>query len=153
MKLRHSILGLLLCGSLVVSNLQAAPAQPKQELAAGSALLIDLKTGQELYSSNPDLRLPVASVTKLMTAMVVLDAKLPLDERLPITIRDTQETINRLTRYIDDLMYESRVRKELTAETALAIMGGQLQADTQAMRVPDGRRPDPAPLDNGRVKP
>ena len=78
MKLRHSILGLLLCGSLVVSNLQAAPAQPKQELAAGSALLIDLKTGQELYSSNPDLRLPVASVTKLMTAMVVLDAKLPL---------------------------------------------------------------------------
>ena len=91
MKLRHSILGLLLCGSLVVSNLQAAPAQPKQELAAGSALLIDLKTGQELYSSNPDLRLPVASVTKLMTAMVVLDAKLPLDEVLPITIRDTQE--------------------------------------------------------------
>ncbi|WOO33244.1 integrating conjugative element protein [Diaphorobacter limosus] len=68
-------------------------------------------------------------------------------------IRDTQETINRLTRYIDDLMYESRIRKELTAETALAIMGGQLQADTQAMRVPDGRRPDPAPLDNGRVKP
>ena len=68
-------------------------------------------------------------------------------------MRDTQDTINRLTRYIDDLMYESRVRKELTAETALAIMGGQLQADTQAMRVPDGRRPDPAPLDNGRVKP
>ena len=49
-------------------------------------------------------------------------------------------------------MYESRIRKELTAETALAIMGGQLQADTQAMRVPDGRRPDPAPLDNGRVE-
>lgn len=92
MKLRQSILGLLLCSSLAVaSNLQAAPAVPKQELAAGSALVIDLKTGQELYSSNPDLRLPVASVTKLMTAMVVLDAKLPLDEVLPITIRDTHE--------------------------------------------------------------
>ncbi len=91
MKLRYSILGLLLSAGLVVSNLQAAPAQPQQELAAGSALLIDLKTGKELYSSNPDLRLPVASVTKLMTAMVVLDAKLPLDEVLPITIRDTQE--------------------------------------------------------------
>jgi D-alanyl-D-alanine endopeptidase (penicillin-binding protein 7) len=84
-------LGLLLSAGLVVSNLQAAPAQPQQELAAGSALLIDLKTGKELYSSNPDLRLPVASVTKLMTAMVVLDAKLPLDEVLPITIRDTKE--------------------------------------------------------------
>ncbi|ARS47014.1 MULTISPECIES: D-alanyl-D-alanine endopeptidase [Pseudomonadaceae] len=91
MKLRYSILGLLLSAGLVVSNLQAAPAQPQQELAAGSALLIDLKTGKELYSSNPDLRLPVASVTKLMTAMVVLDAKLPLDEVLPITIRDTKE--------------------------------------------------------------
>jgi len=90
-KLRYSILGLLLSAGLVVSNLQAAPAQPQQELAAGSALLIDLKTGKELYSSNPDLRLPVASVTKLMTAMVVLDAKLPLDEVLPITIRDTKE--------------------------------------------------------------
>jgi len=67
-------------------------------------------------------------------------------------IRDTQDTINRLTRYIDDLMYEARIRKELTAETALAIMGGQLQADSQAVRVPDGRRPDPAPLENGRVK-
>ncbi|EJO94762.1 D-alanyl-D-alanine endopeptidase [Ectopseudomonas mendocina DLHK] len=84
-------MGLLLSAGLVVSNLQAAPAQPQQELAAGSALLIDLKTGKELYSSNPDLRLPVASVTKLMTAMVVLDAKLPLDEVLPITIRDTKE--------------------------------------------------------------
>lgn len=91
MKLRHSILGLLLCGSLVVSNLQAALAQPKQELAAGSALLIDLNTGKELYSSNPDLRLPIASVTKLMTAMVTLDAKLPLDEVLPVNIRDTKE--------------------------------------------------------------
>jgi D-alanyl-D-alanine endopeptidase (penicillin-binding protein 7) len=90
--IRHSIVSLLLvCSGLVVSTLQAAPAKPQQELAAGSALLIDLKTGQELYSSNPDLRLPVASVTKLMTAMVALDAKLPLDEVLPITIRDTVE--------------------------------------------------------------
>ncbi|MDO9625021.1 MAG: D-alanyl-D-alanine endopeptidase [Pseudomonas sp.] len=92
MNIRHSIVSLLLvCSGLVVSTLQAAPAKPQQELAAGSALLIDLKTGQELYSSNPDLRLPVASVTKLMTAMVALDAKLPLDEVLPITIRDTAE--------------------------------------------------------------
>ncbi len=91
MKFRHSILGLLLCGSLAVSNLQAAPVQPQQELAAGSALLVDLKTGKELYSSNPDLRLPIASVTKLMTAMVTLDAKLPLDEVLPVNIRDTKE--------------------------------------------------------------
>ncbi|HAB91744.1 MAG TPA: D-alanyl-D-alanine endopeptidase, partial [Pseudomonas sp.] len=36
-----------------------------QELAAGSALLVDLKTNQVLYSSNPDFVAPIASVTKL----------------------------------------------------------------------------------------
>ena len=51
-------------------------------LVAASCFVVGLGLGAEL---------PVASVTKLMTAMVVLDAKLPLDEMLPITIRDTQE--------------------------------------------------------------
>lgn len=62
-----------------------------QELAAGSALLVDLKTNQVLYSSNPDFIAPIASVTKLMTAIVTLDAKQPLDEKLPIVIKDTAE--------------------------------------------------------------
>ncbi|HHX05312.1 MAG: D-alanyl-D-alanine endopeptidase [Thiopseudomonas sp.] len=62
-----------------------------QELAAGSALLVDLKTNQVLYSSNPDFVAPIASVTKLMTAMVTLDAKQSLDEQLPIVIKDTAE--------------------------------------------------------------
>ncbi len=95
MNIRHSLVSLLLICSCVVvaSNAlaanQAAPRQ--QELAAGSALLVDLQTNQVLYSSNPDLVLPIASVTKLMTAMVTLDAKLPLDQVLPITIRDNAE--------------------------------------------------------------
>ncbi|NQD91863.1 D-alanyl-D-alanine endopeptidase [Pseudomonas sp. CrR25] len=94
MKIRHSIVSLLLiCSGLVVaSNALAASKLPaRQELAAGSALLVDLQTNQVLYSSNPDLVLPIASVTKLMTAMVTLDAKQPLDQVLPITIRDTAE--------------------------------------------------------------
>ncbi len=92
--IRHSIVGLLLiCSGLgVTSNsLAASPAPTQQELAAGSALLVDLQTNQVLYSSNPDMVVPIASVTKLMTAMVALDAQLPLDQQLPITIRDTQE--------------------------------------------------------------
>ena len=91
LKLRHSLFGLLLaCSSAFISTPTVAlPAQ--QELASGSALLVDLNTSQVLYSSNPDLVVPIASVTKLMTAMVALDAKLPLDEQLPITIRDAVE--------------------------------------------------------------
>ncbi len=84
---------LLICSSLVVAaSAEAANPSPRQqELAAGSALVVDLNTNQVLYASNPDVVVPIASVTKLMTAMVSLDAKLPLDEVLPITIRDTAE--------------------------------------------------------------
>lgn len=73
------------------ASLPALGKPAQQQLAAGSALLVDLRTDKILYSSNPDMVLPIASVTKLMTAMVALDAKLPLDERLPIDIRDTSE--------------------------------------------------------------
>jgi len=92
--IRKTLLSLLLvCGTVVAtpSALAVVTAPAKQELASGSALLIDLKTNEVLYSSNPDMVVPIASVTKLMTAMVVLDAKLPLDQVLPITIKDARE--------------------------------------------------------------
>lgn len=73
----------------VATPLKNTPSQ--QELAAGSALLVDLKTNQILYSSNPNYVAPIASVTKLMTAMVAIDAKQSLDEKLPIVIKDTTE--------------------------------------------------------------
>jgi serine-type D-Ala-D-Ala endopeptidase (penicillin-binding protein 7) len=85
-----SLAGLLLaCLTLIAPVAQAAPQT--QELASGSALLVDLNTNQILYSSNPDLQVPIASVTKLMTAMVVLDAKQPLAEQLSIVIKDVPE--------------------------------------------------------------
>ncbi len=83
---------LLLCiAALPAIQAQAAGKAAVQELASGSALLVDLKTNEVLYSSNPDMVVPIASVTKLMTAMVTLDAKLPLDEQLAVTIRDAKE--------------------------------------------------------------
>ncbi|WP_076581605.1 D-alanyl-D-alanine endopeptidase [Aquipseudomonas alcaligenes] len=92
MKIRQTLIGLLL-GSALLSPLAVAAnkAPAVQELASGSALLVDLKTNQVLYSSNPDLQVPIASVTKLMTAMVVLDARQPLDQQLDIVIRDVPE--------------------------------------------------------------
>src|SRR5690606_38203276 len=92
LKIRHSIVSLLLvCSSvLVASNVLAASKKPvHQELAAGSALLVDLNTNKVLYSSNPNVVLPIASVTKLMTAVVTLDAKLPMEQMLDINIADT----------------------------------------------------------------
>ena len=90
--IRPTLVALLFSASTLrapVALATKAPAQ--QELASGSALLVDLKTNEVLYSSNPDYVVPIASVTKLMTAMVTLDAKQSLDEKLPIVIKDTAE--------------------------------------------------------------
>jgi serine-type D-Ala-D-Ala endopeptidase (penicillin-binding protein 7) len=55
---------------------------------SSGVLVLDATTGQTIYSKNADHTAPIASITKLMTAIVVLDAKLPLDEVLEITNDD-----------------------------------------------------------------
>jgi D-alanyl-D-alanine endopeptidase (penicillin-binding protein 7) len=57
-------------------------------LASSVALVIDPQSGQVLFSKNSDAVLPIASITKLMTAMVVLESAQPLDEELTITQDD-----------------------------------------------------------------
>jgi D-alanyl-D-alanine endopeptidase (penicillin-binding protein 7) len=57
-------------------------------LRSSSAMVVDQKTGRTLFGKNTDARMPIASITKLMTAMVVLDAQLPLDEKIAISSED-----------------------------------------------------------------
>lgn len=57
-------------------------------LGSSVALVVDQETDEVLFSKNPDAVLPIASITKLMTALVVLDAGQPLDEELTITQDD-----------------------------------------------------------------
>ena len=49
-------------------------------LRSGSALVVDEDTDRVLLSKNADTTRPIASLTKLMTAMVLLDAHLPMDQ-------------------------------------------------------------------------
>ncbi len=53
-------------------------------LRSSVALVVDPRSGRILYDKNSSAVLPIASVTKLMTAMVVLDAGQPLDEKIRI---------------------------------------------------------------------
>src|SRR6202040_1290821 len=55
------------------------------KLKSGSVLIVDQSDSSVLYSRRSDVAAPIASITKLMTALVVLDAKQPLDEPLAIT--------------------------------------------------------------------
>lgn len=57
-------------------------------LKSSAALVIDQAAGRTLYSKNIDHVMPIASITKLMTAMVVLDAGLPLTEQIVISEAD-----------------------------------------------------------------
>jgi serine-type D-Ala-D-Ala endopeptidase (penicillin-binding protein 7) len=57
-------------------------------LQSSSVLVLDPATGKPLYSKNADHVAPIASITKLMTAMVVLDAKQDLNEPVEITTDD-----------------------------------------------------------------
>ena len=52
------------------------------------ALVIDQAQGETLYAKHEDQVAPIASITKLMTAMVVLDAQLPLEEMIAIDRAD-----------------------------------------------------------------
>ena len=53
-------------------------------LQSSAVLVLDQTTGAILFEKNPNAVLPIASITKLMTAMVVLDAKLDMQEVLTI---------------------------------------------------------------------
>src|ERR1700732_3159860 len=64
----------------------AAPA-----LRSSAALVLDTTHDSVLYSRRSDIALPIASITKLMTALVVMDAAQPLDEQLEITTEDGRQ--------------------------------------------------------------
>ncbi len=57
-------------------------------LKSAIAMIYDEQEQRPLYSKNADAIVPIASITKLMTAMVLLDAQLPLDEAITITAQD-----------------------------------------------------------------
>ncbi len=64
----------------------AAAGAPNLKSAA--ALVVDLNDGQTIYAKNTQSIAPIASITKLMTAMVVLDASLPLEDMIYIDSAD-----------------------------------------------------------------
>lgn len=70
-------------GSSLVSKLQGQP-----DVHANAALVLDAETGEVLYSKNTDRALPIASITKLMTAVVTADARLNMAEQITFQPED-----------------------------------------------------------------
>lgn len=53
-------------------------------VSARAALVMDAQTGEVLYSKNTNAALPIASITKLMTAVVIADARLDMSEEITL---------------------------------------------------------------------
>jgi len=67
-------------------------------LASVHAQVVALDTGETLYAKHAETAAPIASITKLMTALVVLESGADLDEWLPILERDRAAPTNAFSR-------------------------------------------------------
>ena len=117
-------------------------AKPEELFLRSSVgLVYDAEAGTVLYERNIDEQRPIASLTKLMTAMATLDAQLPLDDKIRITradrdrLRGSKSRLSYgtiLSRY--DALYISLAASENRAAHALArTYPGGKEACIQAM--------------------
>lgn len=129
------------CALLAFSTLAAAKPTLFPKLKSSSVLIIDQSDSTVLYSRRPDVAAPIASITKLMTALVVLDAKQPLDEPIAITQQEAMLPKSRGSRLTvgtvltrGDLMHLALMSSENRAAHALgASYPGGIPAVVNAM--------------------
>ena len=81
----------VLTGTLLALSTLTAMAQPAAgpKLKSSAVLVVDQSDSSVLLARHADVAQPIASITKLMTALVVLDAKQPLDQLITITDEET----------------------------------------------------------------
>ena len=93
-------------------------------------------------------------IDKALVARNVLQTGLSLPEVTAAgkVSKDMQDKVDRLTQYIEDLMFEHRIRKEVTSTSALNILEDATMRDAQAARLGKTQRSDSAPVENGRVR-
>ena len=118
-----------------------AAAAPKLSLRSTAAMIQDQESGEILFAKNVSAIAPIASITKLMTAMVVLDAKPDMDEVLTVSdedidlLRGTRSRLRpgaALTR--DELLRIALMASENRAASALGrSYPGGIEAFTAAM--------------------
>lgn len=129
-------------------------------------LIYDENGQQPLHSKNAEVVAPIASITKLMTAMVVLDAKLPLDEEIslsPLDINKQKRTRSRMrtgmTLTRGELLKLALMASENLSAAALArtYPGGteaalaQMNAKARELGMTSTRFLDPTGLNSGNV--
>ncbi len=154
------------------STVTAAAAKPAPKAATSNPadvrsaafVILDEHAGDVLLSRQADTAMPIASITKLMTALVVLEANQPLDETIKITQADRDIEIGRRSRLIigasltrGELLHLSLMSSENRAANALGrhYPGGipgllkAMNAKAKALGMKNTRFADATGLSNG----
>jgi D-alanyl-D-alanine carboxypeptidase (penicillin-binding protein 5/6) len=113
---------------------------PDENLTARAALLMDANSGRILYQKEADLRLPPASTTKVMTAIVTLESGHKLTESLTVSKDATRMPASKLylrqgqTMSIEELLYAIMLASANDASVVLAEgIGGSVESFTEQM--------------------
>jgi len=78
----------LMAGTALADPNQGSVRHVNLGIKSALALVIDQETGEVLYSKNTEEVAPIASITKLMTAMVIIDSGVPLLESIKVERAD-----------------------------------------------------------------
>jgi D-alanyl-D-alanine endopeptidase (penicillin-binding protein 7) len=140
-----SMLAFVLLAASTVGQAENAKRVPKHspQLKSNAVLVLDEETSDVLYSRKADVATPIASITKLMTALVVLEADQPLDEMIEVTSADISKgkgTFSRLAVGTElsrgDLLHLALMSSENRAAHALGrSYPGGIKAFVKAMNV------------------
>ena len=135
-------------------------------LRSNVALVIDQATSQVLFDKNSTVALPIASVTKLMTATVVVEAHQDMNEMLTVTDDDVDREKHSSSRLRvgaqlsrDDMLHIALMSSENRAASALGrnYPGGlsafvaAMNAKARALGMTDTHYADPTGLDSRNV--
>jgi serine-type D-Ala-D-Ala endopeptidase (penicillin-binding protein 7) len=139
MKRRFTIVFLALFASLA-AGVSAAEAPyvldpAKLRLASVNAVIVDASANRSVYAKGADDVTPIASLTKLMTAMVTLDADLSMDETIAIDVDDLD--------YLKGTTSRLRMGAELPRREMLrlALMSSENRAASSLARTYPGGTP------------
>ncbi len=164
----EKIVAAIALAAVLAITVDAAQGKEPREVTLRSAavLVMDASSGEKLLVKNEASVVPIASITKLMTAIVILDARLDLEQRVVISDEDydlVKGTRSRLrpgavlTR--DELLLLALMASENRAAAALArtYPGGTeafvaaMNAKASALRMHDTRFVDSTGLSPGNV--
>ncbi len=172
---RRIFLALLLAPALtfaapVGNGIPAAPTKStrvaKLDVRSEAVIVLDAADSSVLYSRHANRPVPIASITKLMTALVVLDAGQPLDEVIELTAADRRLERSSYSRLAvgsqisrGDLLHLALMSSENSAAHAVAraYPGGlpaclkAMNAKARALGMKTARFTDPTGLSSGNV--